>query len=380
MKKRPKKPTKKVTQRKKSLPKQKDLSVLAYPQHLEENHIIEELRATVERLRVFDSLGKTLTSVLDLREIFKLVVAEFEKLVSCEAMGLVLLDQDSQEFYFQYPENLIDSDRKFKLGQGIIGQCLERGRSLLCDQPVEDRRYRPNIDGLLLEDPQSMMVIPIITKGSILGAILFATSQKQKQLDQDSLNSVESFADYLAISVENALNYQKVQDLTITDDLTQLYNSRYLPVVLEREIARARRYNEQLSFVFIDLDNFKQVNDQHGHIAGSRLLTEFGDFLFHQIRTTDIGIRYGGDEFVLILPKTNKEEAIRVVSRAIEDLREHIFLKNRQLDLKLTASFGISTFPDDSEDIDGLIAAADQAMYEVKKSSKNGLRAASETR
>lgn len=365
---------KKTTKRKKKKSvKKPDLRLLAYPDQLNENKVIEELRATVEKLKVFDALGKTLTSCLELEEILQLVVSKFGDLVETQHLGLVLLDSASNQFQFHYPKPSDLKHQGHRIGQGLIGKCLENGRAKLYHDPQTEKNFDPKLDGLILKNPKSMICLPIISKGVILGALIFATEQGAPSFNPEQLTTLETFSDYLAIAVENASNYQKVQDLTITDDLTQLYNSRYLPVVLEREIARARRYNEDVSLVFLDLDNFKSVNDEYGHLAGSTLLTEFGDFLYHQIRTTDIGIRYGGDEFVLVLPRTSKTDAIRVVERAIEDLHTKVFLQSKGLNIPLTASFGIATFPEDTGSIDGLIAAADKAMYEVKKTSKDGL-------
>lgn len=360
------------------LEKAPDLSRLAFPEHLNENKVIEELRETVEKLRIFDNLGKTLTSVLDLNEILRVVVQEFGGLIGSKHMGLALLDQKASEFYFQYPQKLKQNKGSYPLGHGLIGKTLERGKAQLFIQPAKERSFSAEIDAAIVDKPGSMICLPILSKGAVLGAVIFVTEENEADFTKEKLKLVESFSDYLAIAVENATNYQKVQDLTITDDLTALYNSRYLPVVLEREIARSRRYKEDLSLVFIDLDNFKQVNDSHGHLAGSQLLTEFGNFLFHQIRTTDIGIRYGGDEFVLVLPRTPRTDAIRVIQRAIDDLRDHVFLKSKQLNLGITASFGIATFPENANSIDSLIAAADRAMYDVKGKSKNGLHASNE--
>jgi diguanylate cyclase (GGDEF)-like protein len=374
--------SKKKSARRASPPKKQDepktLEDLAYPVHLQENEVIEELRSTVDRLQILDSLGKMLTSSLDLSEILQLIVEKVGLLLGSKQLGLVLIDQHSKQFYFQYPKRAgVEKSERFPVGTGVVGRCLETGRPELLVNPQEDPRYQPAVDAYILSQASSLLCVPIISKGRALGVLVVVTLPNREPFTESTLRLAETLIDYLAIAVENATNYQRVQELTITDDLTQLYNSRYLPIILEREIARSRRYQEELSMVFLDLDNFKSVNDRFGHIAGSRLLTEFGDFLFVKIRQSDIGIRYGGDEFVLVLPKTTKKEAIHFVERAIEDLHEKDFLTQHGLKIKQTASFGISTFPEDGESVDDIIAAADRAMYEVKKGSKDGLFATS---
>jgi diguanylate cyclase (GGDEF)-like protein len=353
----------------------KDLKALAFPTQLMENEIIKELRQTVQKLLVFDSLGKTLTSSLDLSEILRIVVEKLGSLVECKYFALVLLDDDSNEFYFEFPKELAELKSAFSLGRGILGRSLERGRGELSQDPSKDPVFDPELDGLVVTDPSSIITLPIMSKGSVLGLLAFFRDEKEPPFTTEQFRYLETFSDYLAIAVENARNYRHVQELTISDDLTKLYNSRYLHLVLEREIASCERYREDVSVVFIDLDNFKNVNDQFGHMSGSQLLKEFGEFLLSTIRLSDVAIRYGGDEFVLVLPRTAKKEAVLLVNRARENLHSHVFLKAKHLNIKMTASFGVASFVEDGKTIDELITAADRAMYIVKKGSKDGVYA-----
>lgn len=353
----------------------KDLSALAFPPSLTENQIISELRQTVQKLRIFDSLGKALTSSLDLSEILRMIVEKLGGLIESKHFALVLLDENSSTCFFEYPSSLKDR-LTFRLNEGLMGRALERGKGGLFLNPALDPVYDRNIDGQVVPHPTSMILLPIMSKGSVLGLLAFFTNEGEPMFTDEKFRTLEVFSDYLAIAIENARNYKSVKELTVTDDLTKLYNSRYLHLVLERELARSERYKENFSLVFMDVDNFKNVNDQYGHMIGSQLIMELGNFLLSVTRTSDVAIRYGGDEFVLVLPRTTKKEAILVVSRAREALREHLFLKSKQLKVKMTASFGISTFPEDGRTIDQLIAAADRAMYLIKKGDKDGVLAA----
>lgn len=352
---------------------------LAYPPHLQESAMVEELRQTIQKLRVFDSLGKTLTSSLDLTEILKIVVEKLGRLIECQNVALVLIEPNSAEWSFAYPESLQERKHGFPMGRGLIGKALERGKGELVEVPLKDSRFDPQVDNLVVADPVSVLTLPVMAKGSVLGLLAFYRAKGEKPFDIEAFRTVEMFSDYLAIAIENARNYRQIQDLTIQDDLTKLYNSRYLHLVLERELARSERYQEQLTLVFIDLDNFKSVNDRHGHIMGSQLLKEFGDFLRASVRTSDVAIRYGGDEFVLVLPRTSKAEALTFVNRLIERLHTMSFLRDRHLSLSQTASFGVATFPEDGRNIDQMICSADRAMYVVKRGSKDGVFAASRT-
>ena len=164
--------------------------------------------------------------------------------------------------------------------------------------------------------------------------------------------------------------------MSVTDDLTQLYNSRYLNQVLRRETKRASRSGRPLSLLFVDLDGFKSVNDRHGHLCGSRALVEAAAVIRRSARETDMVSRFGGDEFALVLPDTGGEGAFAVGERIREKIAAHNFLAGDGLDIHLTVSVGVATLPDAATSSEELVQAADKAMYQVKDSGKNGIQAA----
>ena len=176
-----------------------------------------------------------------------------------------------------------------------------------------------------------------------------------------------------AIALDNALRVQRAEALSVTDDLTQLYNSRYLSQVLRRETKRASRSGRPLSLLFIDLDGFKSINDTHGHLYGSRALVEAAGLIRLSARETDVVSRFGGDEFALILPDTGSEGAAAVGERVRDRVNAHRFLQGDGLSIHLTVSVGVATLPDVAASTEGLIQAADEAMYHVKDHGKNGL-------
>jgi diguanylate cyclase (GGDEF)-like protein len=194
-----------------------------------------------------------------------------------------------------------------------------------------------------------------------------------------TLSALKMLLEPQAIALENALNFQRVESLSVTDDLTRLYNSRYLNQVLRRETKRASRSGRPLSLLFIDLDGFKQVNDSWGHLAGSKALVEAAGLIRGCARETDVVARFGGDEFSLILPDTGREGAVSVAVRIRERVAEHNFLKTDGLSVRLTASVGVATLPDVAGSAEELIRAADMAMYKVKEAGKNGIHVAEES-
>ncbi|MDO3376826.1 GGDEF domain-containing protein [Geoalkalibacter halelectricus] len=167
----------------------------------------------------------------------------------------------------------------------------------------------------------------------------------------------------LSVAFENVSRLQGVQQLMYTDDLTGLYNYRYLQVVLEQELRRSGRYYLEFALVFMDLDYFKEINDRHGHLVGSAILREVGQVLRRCVRDTDFLFRYGGDEFTALLVGTEGKGARVVAERIRRELAEHHFLAERGINARLTATIGVSVFPQDSEDRTELLNLADRAMY-----------------
>jgi diguanylate cyclase (GGDEF)-like protein len=164
----------------------------------------------------------------------------------------------------------------------------------------------------------------------------------------------------------------------VTDDLTGLYNSRYLNLVLRREAKRASRSGRPLSLLFLDLDGFKQVNDTYGHLAGSKALVEAAVIIRGSARETDVPARFGGDEFSVVLPDTGCEGALSVAERIRERIGGFAFLASDGLSVHLTASIGVATLPDVAASAEELIRAADVAMYRVKDAGKDGICIAQE--
>jgi diguanylate cyclase (GGDEF)-like protein len=178
----------------------------------------------------------------------------------------------------------------------------------------------------------------------------------------------------IAASLANSVRIAEAEQSSLTDDLTKLNNARYLRQFLVNEIKRARRYGAQVAALFLDLDDFKRVNDVHGHLAGSHALMEIASVILPSVRDTDCVVRYGGDEFVVILPDTGVEEAIQVAERIRTKIEGHEFTGGRRLKVGLTASVGIAVFPQHALSPRQLIVSADRAMYQAKAAHKNCVR------
>jgi diguanylate cyclase (GGDEF)-like protein len=220
-----------------------------------------------------------------------------------------------------------------------------------------------------------MLALPLVSEDIVVGILELVRAGRAFSGNEIAL--LERLTIPVAAALQNSARISDAERLSHTDDLTQLHNARYMRQFLVNETKRARRYNSNLATVFLDLDDFKQVNDLHGHLVGSHVLMEVASLILPSVRDTDCVVRYGGDEFVIILPETAIDEAIRVAERIRAKLEGHPFSGGRRLKLSLTASFGIAVFPQHASSPQQLIEAADRAMYESKAAGKNRVRASS---
>jgi diguanylate cyclase (GGDEF)-like protein len=337
---------------------------------------IADLRRQVARLSLFHEVGKALFSTLDLQKILQTIMEKISDLLQPDTWSLLMLDDDTQELYFEIAigggaEKL--RDVRLKMGEGIAGWVALHGEPVLVEDTRNDPRFTPRVDEITHMETRSIVCVPIKAHGHVLGVIELVNTLGKPSFGGDDIPILKSLADYAAIALENARYVQRIHELTITDDCTALYNARHLNFVLDTEIYRSNRYGYDFSVIFIDLDHFKQVNDLYGHLVGSKLLWMIGDSIKGHLRMIDYAFRYGGDEFVVLLPQTSKENSLMVVRRLRELLNEHVFFTEEKLDIKVTASFGVASFPEDGRTRKELLRKADEAMYLVKNSTRNNI-------
>jgi diguanylate cyclase (GGDEF)-like protein len=223
-----------------------------------------------------------------------------------------------------------------------------------------------------LEHGEQFLAVPLVCGERILGVL--EGNRRRRAFRKAEIEILTALSLPVASALANAVRIGEAERLSQTDDLTKLHNARYLRQFLLNEIRRARRYGTSVAALFLDLDDFKRVNDAHGHLAGSHVLMEMAAVILSSIRDTDAVARYGGDEFVIVLPDTQIDLAGTVAERIREKISRHQFNAGRNLKLSLTASFGVAAFPLHASSPQQLIASADTAMYEAKAANKNCIR------
>jgi diguanylate cyclase (GGDEF)-like protein len=262
--------------------------------------------------------------------------------------------------------------RRVLPGEGLVGWVARAGQAILVDDVRADARFSERVDPAPREGRRSFLAAPLRSVAGAQGVIALV-AREEEPFAPDDLRTLCGLSDYAAIALSNARNHERVRELTLVDDHTSLFNSRHLRRTLEVEVARSERYRRVLSLLFFDLDEFKHVNDVHGHQAGSDLLREVGEVMRGVLRSLDVPVRYGGDEFVVVLPETSRDQARMVAERLRQAVRETEFLRERGLSVRITASFGVATWPDDGLTPQALLQAADEAMYHAKRIGRDGV-------
>ena len=338
-----------------------------------------EVRGQAGRMSFLHDLGKTFASADDTQAVLRAIMEKTNDFFRPRSLSLLLLDEKSQELYSEIVlgGQAEEQSARLRLGETTAGWSAERGEPLLVEDLRTDPRFqKPTSDGPA--DVRSVLCVPVKGRDSVLGVIKLANGAADHGFTEEDLVTLTLVSDYAAIALENARRLRRMQELTVTDDCTGLYNARHLNHVLEGEIYRSSRFGHEFSLVFMDLDQFKNVNDAYGHLVGSKVLGRIGELIKGHLRVIDSAFRYGGDEFVLLLPQTSKQNALVVVRRLKEALNSSVLLTTDGQNVRMTASYGIAGFSADGSTAQELLRAADQAMYGVKSTGRDGIALAGE--
>jgi diguanylate cyclase (GGDEF)-like protein len=333
-----------------------------------------ENRIPLDDLMVFHQLARSLNSSLDLDTVLRTILEQMERLITADMWTLLMMDDSRSELYYAIASGNGESslrDLRVRVGEGVAGWVAEHAETLIVPESEDD----PRLHETLSADHRvvrSVIAMPLRGRKGVQGVIEIL-NPRASQMSDYTIAFLHILCDHAAIAIENAHDVAHIQQLTITDDTTGLYNVRHLYKALELEVERCQRHGRPVSLAFIDLDRFNSVNDVHGHLVGSELLGRVGARIKQIARPKDMCFRYGGDEFVVMMPETTAGEALVAATDLHYELINTRFRMNSGLELTASASIGLATCPPENA-VHAIIGTADARMYAVKNTGRGKVR------
>lgn len=318
-------------------------------------------------------IGKAVTSTLNIKQILNIILTRLSELIQASNWTLYLLDPDKQELYFEVVVGLdkqLLADVRIKLGEGVAGTAALTGEPILVSDDVRrDPRFSGKVDAITGFVTRSLICLPLKVQDAVIGVIEIVNPEDPSLFEDEAMPVLSILADYVSIAITNARNHMRIESVAITDDVTGFYNTRFLHNCLDNFLQQS----QVVSLAFLDLDDFKLVVDAHGHLMGSKMLKEVAEVIASQLEEDDLLVRYGGDEFVVILPAQDRRIVLEKMAKVHREVAHTSFLKSEDLEVRITASCGIASYPQDAVDKKGLLQLADQALYRSKKQGKNSI-------
>jgi diguanylate cyclase (GGDEF)-like protein len=329
------------------------------------NSMAKEVFQREERLKKHSAVAKLLMSTLNLDELLQQTLGVVVEITESQ-MGIIYLWNEKKKCLEPHTHyGTKDKLASMNIGEGYPGQVAKDQKTLIV----------PSISGLPTEKielgvtqclPREVAYIPLVYKNETIGVLLLGSVTTYKR---DVVELFDDLADQISIALDNAIMHGKIQEISITDGLTGLYNRRFINERLDQLWSHAVRHNEPLTVILSDIDDFKSVNDTYGHDRGDDAICQVAKIFCNGSRNEDLVARYGGEEFVIVLPNTDAKQAVVMAERIAQMAREYNYAWS---DRQITLSIGVATFPTVS--VQGhldLVRLADQAMYKAKMSGKD---------
>jgi diguanylate cyclase (GGDEF)-like protein len=339
---------------------------------LENVRLVDALRSSADLSQIANRITASFASGTDLKVAIAAFARELAGVYAFDllAWGFVNEAGDYLEVV-SYPEDTTWGwDNVVPVVGSGLGSAALNNRAVSSADLLHNRQFIEDMR-LLEKGVRAYVVVPLNARGHSIGALALG-SNRERAYDDAAVLQLQTLADSIALALENARLIQKTRELSITDDVTPLYNYRFFHQIIDRELKLVDRYHSVLSLVFLDLDNFKPINDNYGHLRGSRVLREVGFLLRAAVRETDYPVRYGGDEFVLVLPQTDAATAKGVAEKLRELIVGHTYLQEEGINARIGVSIGVATYPTDATSKETLVRRADEQMYQDKARRKAG--------
>ncbi len=335
---------------------------------------VESLKRKVKEMETLNEIVRAINSSLRPKEILKIIMEKTADFVKAEGWSILLLDKEKQELVFEAAageagQKLIGI--RLKINQGVAGWVARTGKPLIVEDVTKDPRFYDGVDKKTKFITKSILCVPMKSGNEILGVVEVVNKVGGEPFTKDDLEIFENLVQHITIALRNAQLYNKMEETSITDDLTKLYNTRYCNHILDEFIRERLATRAKISLIFFDVDFFKLVDDNYGHLVGSETLRLIGERAKAVIRDKDIAVRYGGDEYIIVLPDTDKPTAAVIAERIRKAIEEKPFPAQDGKSFNVTVTLGVATFPEDALSRDDLIGRADKAMYEGKMTGRN---------
>ena len=316
------------------------------------------------KLSFFTEMGKAITSAKSLNEVMVQVMEKIGTIFAPLNWTLLLRNRKTGILRFK----LVIGENADKLknktlpkGEGIAGWIAEAGQAVIIEDVSKDKRFSDSTDKFTGFKTESIIGVPLKSGGKVFGVIELINKINGEHFTPFELQVLSTIADFAAIAIEKAYYFRALKKLASVDSLTGVLNRRSLEKTLELEIERCKRYGTPLSLLWIDIDKFKEINDKYGHLAGDRVLKLTSEILVQNVRASDSVYRYGGDEFIVVLPSTNRDNAEHSRRRILDELEKH----NAESD-DLSFSFSIGLYSAEPDDVSEILSKTDLELYKEK--------------
>jgi diguanylate cyclase (GGDEF)-like protein len=325
-------------------------------------HSLERRRAL--QLEAINAIAQQTTAVLELKELLSKVCLLIQHAFRISHVSVLLKDEDEVVLRAHYGDLTaqIQEGGRLSAAKGLWGRALILGRTVIGN----DVSFLKDYVGFFVET-QSQMCIPLVAFGQTLG-VLVLDSDKKDAFNAQDVQPLESVADICATAIQNAHYVERVKQLAYLDGLTGIFNRRYFELRIMEEIERARRFEAGMALLMIDIDQFKRLNDEFGHLLGDEVLRQVSSIFHQQLRKIDVVCRYGGEEFAILLSQTDAEHAMQVAEKLRKLIDEWEF---PGVPRTVTISVGVASFPEDGLTRDELVRAADAGLYAAKQAGRN---------